>query len=289
MLTRQIPITTYAIPFFVAAIALELVVLARARTPVRGYRTRDTLASLSMGGLSLLVGLGLAALSVPIALFAWHHRLFDLGTGAVAWAVALVAWDLAYYWNHRAGHRVRLLWANHVQHHSSRRYNLSTALRQPVTSVNELLFFPTLCLLGLQPWLVFAAGGINLLYQFWIHTEAVDRLPRPFEYVLNTPSHHRVHHGSNPRYLDRNYGGILIVWDRLFGTFEPESAGEPVVYGLTKDISTYNPLRIATHEYAALVRDVAATRGLWRRAGRLVRPPGWAPAGAAAEAAEVAA
>jgi sterol desaturase/sphingolipid hydroxylase (fatty acid hydroxylase superfamily) len=278
VLTRQLPITTDAIPFFIAAIVLELVLLARSRRPVAGYRLSDTLASLSMGALSLGVGVGLALLAVPISLVAWHHRLFDLGTGAVAWVVAMVAWDFSYYWNHRAGHRVRLLWANHVQHHSSTRYNLSTALRQPVTSVNELLFFPTLCLLGLQPWLVFAAGGINLLYQFWIHTEAIDRLPRPVEYVLNTPSHHRVHHGSNRRYLDRNYGGILIVWDRLFGTFEPESADEPVVYGLTKNIATYNPLRVAGHEYAALARDVAATPGLGRRVARLLRPPGWSPA-----------
>ena len=282
MLTRHIPITTYAIPFYALAIAVELMALGRARAGARSravrYRTPDTLASLSMGVGTLVVGLAIAAVDVPISLFAWHHRLLDLGTGALGWAAALVAWDFSYYWNHRAGHRIRILWANHVQHHSSRHYNLSTALRQPVTSFNEWLFFPTLCLFGIEPWLVFAAGGINLVYQFWIHTEAIDHLPRPIELVFNTPSHHRVHHGSNRRYLDRNYGGILIIWDRLFHTFEAEAADEPVVYGLTSNIATFNPLRIATHEYAALARDVARTTGWWRAAQRLVRPPGWEPA-----------
>ncbi|MDA8341001.1 MAG: sterol desaturase family protein [Actinomycetota bacterium] len=284
MLTRHIPITMYAIPFYAVAIAVELATLGRARRGARsgsrarpvGYRPADTAASLSMGVGSLVVGLAIAAVDVPISLLAWHHRLVDLGTGAVGWATALVAWDFSYYWNHRAGHRIRLLWANHVQHHSSRHYNLSTALRQPVTSFNEWLFFPTLCLFGLQPWLVFAAGGINLVYQFWIHTEAIGHLPRPVEAVLNTPSHHRVHHGANRRYLDRNYGGILIVWDRLFGTFEAER--EPVVYGLTTNIATFNPLRIATHEYASLARDMARTPNRWLAVQRLVRPPGWEPA-----------
>ncbi len=281
-MTDHPPILIVAIPFFVLSLLGELWFLrSRARQRgLAGFERRDTTASLAMGGLSLLTGLIVIAGSVPIASFAWEHRVVDLGEGWVAWVVALVAWDLAYYWAHRSQHRIRFFWANHVQHHSSRHYNLSTALRQPVTNWHEWIFFPVLAVLGVPPWMVFAAGSINLLYQFWIHTEAIDRLPRWFEYVFNTPSHHRAHHGSQPQYLDRNYAGILIIWDRLFATFEPE--GERVVYGLTHDIDTFNPLRIATHEYAAIARDVRDAPSLRARLGHLVMPPGWAPATAAA-------
>ena len=158
-------------------------------------------------------------------------------------------------------HSSRYMWAIHVVHHSSEHYNLSTALRQPVAEAfGTFVPFGSLCLLGIRPGLVETARGVNLLYQYWIHTETVGRLGRAEE-VLNTPSHHRVHHGSNRRYLDRNHGSILILWDRLFGTFEPE--GERVVYGLTKNIDTFQPGRIATHEYAAMLRDVAGSTS-WR-------------------------
>jgi sterol desaturase/sphingolipid hydroxylase (fatty acid hydroxylase superfamily) len=194
----------------------------------------------------------------------------------VAWLVALLGVDLAYYWYHRSHHEVRLLWASHVVHHSSRRYNLAVALRQPWIVFTTLPFLAPLALLGVPHELIAASWAINLLYQFWIHTELIDRMPRWFEAVFNTPSHHRVHHGKNPQYLDRNYAGVLMVWDRWFGTFEPEV--EPVVFGLTKDITTHNPFKIATHELAAIARDVRASR-TWRdRAGRVFRGPGWQPA-----------
>ncbi len=278
MLRSQPPVTLWAVPFFAGSIALEIFLLGRTRRAgrVKGYEWRDAMASISMGIVSLVVGIGLAAAGLALSLVAWRFRVGDLGTGVTAWVVALVAWDFSYYWNHRAGHRIRLLWANHVQHHSSERYNLSTALRQPVTSVNELAFFPVLCVFGLRPPIVFVAGGINLVYQFWIHTEAVGRLPRPVEFVFNSPSHHRVHHGSNREYLDRNYGGILILWDRLFQTFEAEVA--PVRYGLVHDIKTTNLLVIAGHEYLALTRAVKATPGIGGKVLRLVMPPGWEPA-----------
>ena len=170
----------------------------------------------------------------------WKRRVVrDLGAGPVALAAAVVGWDFLYYWTHRWEHEIRFFWAGHVNHHSSERYNLSTALRQPWTPLLTVVTFPLLALVGVAPWMIFTAGGLNLLYQFWIHTEAIDRLPDWYEAVLNTPSHHRVHHGSNAQYLDRNHGGILIVWDRLFGTFERE--GERVRYGLTKDIESFNP------------------------------------------------
>jgi sterol desaturase/sphingolipid hydroxylase (fatty acid hydroxylase superfamily) len=197
----------------------------------------------------------------------------DLGAGWAGWVVVLVGWDFAYYWNHRVEHENRLLWACHVNHHSSRYYNLSTALRQPWTPFAGLVFFPPLALLGIQPWMIMVSGGINLIYQYWIHTEAIDRMPAWFEAIFNTPSHHRVHHGSNPEYLDKNYGGILIVWDRLFRSFEPERAR--VVYGLTKNIDTFNLWTIAFHEYAAIGRDLRAARSMRDRMGILVHGPQW--------------
>ena len=206
----------------------------------------------------------------------WDRRLVgDLGRGPLAWGVAMVGWDFIYYWNHRLMHEVRALWAIHVVHHSSERYNLSTALRQPVADVLGVLVpYGALCLLGVRPELVAGARAWNLLYQYWVHTEVVGRLG-PVEEVLNTASLHRVHHGANRRYLDRNHGGILIVWDRLFGTHEREDPAEPVVYGLTTNIATFNPARVASHEYAAMLGDVArATR--WRdRLGHVARRPGW--------------
>lgn len=271
--------TLYAVPLFLAALLLEPWLLRRAAA--RGARVlgyvdrRDTRASLAMGVGSIVFVTLINGTVYLLAKLLWEHRLTDLGTGFVGWAVALVGWDFAYYWHHRWEHEVRLFWANHVNHHSSRYFNFSTALRQPWTPVLGIVLYPPLALLGVQPSLILIAGGLNLIYQFWVHTEAVDKLPAPFELVFNTPSHHRVHHGKNSQYLDKNYGGVLILWDRLFGTFELER--EKVVYGLTKDIETYNPLRIAFHEYAAIGRDVRRARTLREGLGRIVRGPGWRP------------
>jgi sterol desaturase/sphingolipid hydroxylase (fatty acid hydroxylase superfamily) len=171
-------------------------------------------------------------------------------------------------------HEVRTLWAHHVVHHSSERYNLSTALRQPVVEPFAVFLpYGVLAWLGVRPALIEDARGINLLYQYWIHTDTIRRLGRAEE-ILNTPSHHRVHHGSNAKYIDRNHGSILIIWDRLFGTFQREE--EPVDYGLTKNIDSYNPIKIAFHEYGDIVRDVAASE-TWRdRLSFVFRGPGWA-------------
>jgi sterol desaturase/sphingolipid hydroxylase (fatty acid hydroxylase superfamily) len=268
-------LTVLAIPLFLAALALEMV-LAHRRAR-RLHEARDTAASLVMGIGSLVVGaLWKGALFATLA--ALHrHRLFDLGTGAAVFVLALLADDFAYYWFHRLHHEVRGLWASHVPHHSSRRYNLATALRQSWTPMTALPFYAPLALLGFSPLLLATVHGLNLLYQFWIHTELIDRLPRPIEWFFNTPSHHRVHHGANPRYLDRNYGGILIVWDRLFGSFEPE--GEPVRFGLTHDLGSHHPLRIAFHEWLAIARDVRRAPSLGAALGFVLAPPGWQPGG----------
>ncbi len=198
----------------------------------------------------------------------------DRGGGPLAWAAAIVGWDFIYYWNHRMMHEVRGMWAIHVVHHSSERYNLSTALRQPVADVLGVWVpYGLLARVGIRPALISQARGINLLYQYWIHTDVI-RSIGVAEEVLNTPSHHRVHHGSNQKYLDRNHGSILIVWDRLFGTFQPEE--EAVVYGLTKNIDTYNPVRVAGHEYADIARDIADSTTWHDRLSFVLRGPGWA-------------
>jgi sterol desaturase/sphingolipid hydroxylase (fatty acid hydroxylase superfamily) len=267
----------YAIPLFVGLLVLEIVSYRfLPDDDERGYELRDTATSLSMGLGSLIVGapwklVVLVASAGVYQLAPWHVPM-----GAWwAWVLLLVADDLAYYWFHRSHHEVRVLWASHVVHHSSQFYNLSTALRQSWTPMTSMPFWLPLALLGFPPWAILTQQAISLLYQFFLHTERIDKLWRPVEWVFNTPSHHRVHHAVNPAYLDRNYGGILIVWDRLFGSFEPE--GERSVYGLTKNIATYNPVRVAFGEFGALARDVRSA-GTWRdRLGYTFRRPGWRP------------
>ena len=204
----------------------------------------------------------------------WDRRLTDLGTGVAGWATALVGWDLIYYWNHRFMHESRFMWAIHVPHHSSERYNLSVALRQPVADgLGTFVPYGLLSFLGVRPSMIETARSVNLLYQYWVHTETIPKLGR-FEAQMNTPSHHRVHHGSNPQYLDRNHGGILISWDKAFGTFEPED--EKVVYGLTKNLHTFSPLSIIFREYGDIVRDVFRAKGWRNRLSFVFRGPGWA-------------
>lgn len=198
----------------------------------------------------------------------------DLGSGTLAYVVAVLGWDFIYYWNHRLSHEVRWLWAVHSVHHSSERYNLSTALRQPWGEALTLFVpYSVLASIGVRPRVLADARAINLIYQFWVHTEAIDKLG-PFERIFNTPSHHRAHHGSNAEYLDQNHGSILIVWDKLFGTFEPEDAR--VIYGLTKNIDTFNPVRVFGTEWIAIARDVAASESWRERWSFLLRGPGWA-------------
>ncbi len=236
-----------------------------------------------------VTGVGAVAAGGVAAASAWSwftapDRMFarrvvpDLGTGPVAFAAAMVGWDFIYYWNHRLMHECRALWAIHVVHHSSERYNLSTALRQPVADAVGM-FVPVglLGLVGIRPSMIASARAWNLIYQYWIHTDVIDRIG-PAEHVLNSPSLHRVHHGSNQRYLDRNHAGILIIWDRLFGTHQVEDPAEPVVFGLTTNIHTFNPAAVATHEHRAMLADVASAT-TWRdRLGHVVRHPGWTPA-----------
>ena len=268
----------YAVPVFVLVLILEAVSYRfLPDDDERGFEVRDTATSLSMGIGSLVVGLPWKAVVLVAYAGLYTVAPWQLPVDAWwVWVALFLADDVAYYWFHRLHHEMRVLWASHVVHHSSQFYNFSTALRQSWTPMTSLPFWLPLALLGFPPWMILLQQAISLIYQFFLHTERVDRLWRPIEWVFNTPSHHRVHHASNAGYLDRNYAGILIVWDRLFGSFQAE--GERPVYGLTKNISTYNPVRVAFGEYAALWQDVRGATSWRHRVGYLVRHPGWAPA-----------
>lgn len=268
----------WAVPVFTLLLVAEyLWFRLRAPATVRGYETTDTLASLAMGLGNLLTATvwKVAALGLLFAAYQW--RVFTVPLEAWwAWVLLVLGDDFTYYWFHRFGHRVRLGWAAHVNHHSSGYYNLSTALRQSWTGpLLKVWFYLPLALLGFHPLMIVTAQGISLIYQYWIHTEAIDRLPRPVEAIMNTPSHHRVHHGSNPAYLDSNYGGIFIVWDRLFGTFIPER--EPVNFGLTTPLESRNPVVIAFHEWVFMLSRAWRARGWKNKLAYIFRSPDWRP------------
>ncbi|WP_329561699.1 sterol desaturase family protein [Streptomyces uncialis] len=269
-------VVLWSIPAFVLLTVVEIVSYRlHPDEDAAGYGTKDTATSVTMGVGS--IGFDLLWKIPVVAIWTALYELTPLRVPVLWWTIPLMllAQDFFYYWSHRGHHVVRVLWACHVVHHSSRRFNLSTALRQPWTSLTVWPFYLPLILCGVHPAALAFCSSVNLIYQFWVHTERVGKLPRAVEYVLNTPSHHRVHHASQGGYLDRNFGGILIVWDRLFGSFAPET--ERPVYGLTKNITTHNPLRVATHEYAAITRDLRAARSWGDRAGHLLRGPGWQP------------
>ncbi len=263
----------YAIPGFVLLLVIEAVLAARMRMDL--YELPDTAASITMGLGMLLIGL---ATKPPIfLLYTFLHKfaIFHLGYAWWVWILAFFADEFSYYWFHRTSHECRLFWASHVVHHSSQRYNLGTALRQSWTgSITGWVFWLWMPFVGFTPVMVMTMQAVSLIYQYWIHTELI-RSTGPLEGVLNTPSHHRAHHGSNPRYIDRNHGGTLIIWDRLFGTFEPET--EQARYGLTTNIATYNPFRIAFHEWADIARDVRHAHTWQQRWKYVFGAPGWKP------------
>ncbi len=264
----------YAIPGFIILVVLEML-WARKNAPEK-YEPRDTLTSLALGTGSQVAGLLTGGLVAVAALWLYEHRLFDIGFAWWAFVLCFVLDDFAYYWFHRTAHRVRWFWASHVNHHSSQHYNLSTALRQTWTGFFALsfIFRIPLALVGFHPGMILFCGAINLIYQFWIHTEAIGRMPRWFEYVMNTPSHHRVHHATNPRYLDANYAGTFIVWDRMFGTFTAEVDGERIRYGIVKQLGTFNLLYSVFHEWIGIAKDLWSAP--WRhKLGYIWRPPGW--------------
>ena len=272
---------TWAIPIFVITILLEIALgrLGKARA---AYEAKDTATSLGMGLGSTIIGTLTGAAIFSVSLWVYQYRLFDIGMTAIwAWVAIFFLEDLTYYWFHRIAHERRFWWASHVNHHSSQHYNLATALRQTWTggvAGTWALWLP-LSLIGFPPAMIAIQKGISLVYQYWIHTEAIRRMPRWFEAVFNTPSHHRVHHARNARYLDANYAGILIIWDRLFGTFIPEDEKEPPRYGLVHNLGDFNILRVAFHEWIGIGKDLMTARSPREVVGYLFGPPGWTPDG----------
>jgi alkylglycerol monooxygenase len=279
-----------AAPFFIVAIAVELA-FDRARCRDL-YRRNDALNSLSLGMLSSTTGYFTRLLSLLIwGLVLENFALFDMpvtwfdwsARGITLWLVAAIGWDFCYYWFHRCSHEVSILWAAHAVHHQSEDYNLSTALRQTSTGfLFGWIFYLPLFVLGFPLQILLAVGASNLIYQFWVHTQFVRRLGM-LDYLLVTPSNHRVHHAQNARYIDKNYGGVLIVWDRLFGTFEDECEDEPVVFGVRKPLANLNPLWANLQVYDYLLFDAIRTRSWRDKLGIWFRRTGWRPPDVAAE------
>ncbi|MEP1470047.1 MAG: sterol desaturase family protein [Halieaceae bacterium] len=265
-----------ALPLFLLAAAIEAGMSARRN--LAWYEWHDFLGSMGVMFITVLVDIvpKIAGVLAMFALYDISPLKGVIGRQWWCWLLLFFLDDFIYYWFHRANHEVRLMWAGHVNHHSSRFMNYGTALRQGVGErVYKYFFWLPLPLLGFDPVMVVTMMSISLFYQFWIHTRAVRKLHPIIEFVFNTPSHHRVHHASNIRYLDCNHGGTLIVWDRLFGTFSEELADEPVVYGLTKNIETYNPVRIVAIEYQSIAYDLQRATRWADKLGYLLNAPGW--------------
>ncbi len=272
-----------AIPFFILAMALEYVygLLAKKQT----YRLNDTVNSLQLGVLSRLVDilkLGFAGV-VFGALVKWMGLPQWSMESAWQWVAAFVAYDFCYYWKHRFGHEWRIMWASHVAHHQSEEFNLSTALRQTGTDYIGFVFYIPLFLAGVPAAVVVTVGSLNLIYQFWVHTEHIRRLG-PLEWILVTPSNHRVHHARNPEYLDKNYGGVFILWDRMFGTFKDEMPEVPCEYGITTGLKSWNPLWANLHFWHDTARLAWRTRSWVDKLRIWFMPPAWVPADLAGDA-----
>ena len=271
----------YAIPFFVLSVAVEIWLYVKRRASGKGYALKDTATSLLLGTGSQISGFLTAGLMYGIVITVHSYAPFDFASNSGSWAwylwpICFVLDDLAYYVFHRSAHRVRWFWAAHVTHHGSQHYNLSTALRQSWTGFIALGFLSRLPLfwIGFPIEMVFFCGALNLIYQFWFHTEAIDKMPRWFEAIFNTPSHHRVHHATNARYLDANYAGVFIIWDKMFGTFVAEDNQDKIEYGLVKNLGSYNLIWAAFHEWVGIAQDMWAAP--WRhKLGYLLREPGW--------------
>jgi sterol desaturase/sphingolipid hydroxylase (fatty acid hydroxylase superfamily) len=276
---------TFAAPFFILSIGIELAALYRLDhddgpdrvQPPRGYEVKDARTSILMGLGSVAfltlfkVATFFAFVAVSVYLAPWH-----LPTDTWwYWVLLMLTLDVAFYWHHRFVHRVRIGWAAHQAHHSSEYFNFGTALRQKWNPWTEAIFWLPLPLLGFAPWTLYVAFGFNLIYQFFTHTEVIGTMWRPIEFVMNTPSHHRVHHGSDPIYLDKNYAGIFIIWDRMFGTFQAEI--HRPTYGLTKPVNTYNLLTLQYGDYLQMIRDVRGATALRHKLGYVFGPPGWEP------------
>ena len=267
--------TLFFIPFFLAAVVVEMIAVRVFRAS-GDVDVKDDGVSVFLGLMSSVANGAAAVLTITALYWAAQYQLFDIPMTFAMLAFCFVLDDLRFYLHHRIAHRVRWVWAMHFVHHSSNRFSLAVALRQPWTkhfSGTMMLKVP-LVMLGFDPLMVIFCGAVNAIYQFFLHTQTIGKLPAWFEYIFNTPSHHRVHHGRNPQYLDANYAGTLIIWDRMFGSFAAEE--EKVDFGLVSPLTTLNPLRILFTEYLATFRD-ALQYGITvkQRIAYILAPPGW--------------
>jgi len=282
-----LPQAHWILPVFALLIALEVLWYRRAN---RHYPWAESLTSLGIWVGRIFIGIAGAALIGLVYDAVWRATPLRIPMDNVwSWALLFVGVEFFYYWFHRCSHEIRWIWATHAVHHSAEQIHLIAAYRLGWTATisGGWIFYLPLILAGFHPGAVVLMIGINLTYQFWLHTEAIRRLPRWFEYVFNTPSHHRVHHAVNPQYLDTNYGGVVILFDRWFGTFAPENEAEPCKYGLVDPIKSRNPFVIAFREWVRLARDIWTARG-WRAGlGHAFGRPGWRPNGAGHTTAEI--
>ncbi|MCJ8169558.1 sterol desaturase family protein [Atopomonas sediminilitoris] len=272
----------FAVPFFLLLILLELA--ADWHTGKRHYRLSDSINSLSAGVLSRAVGILTKLFTVGIYWAIYEHSAwFELSASSVwVFVFAFVAYDFCYYWNHRLGHEVNVLWAAHSVHHQSEDYNLITALRQTSTGwIFGWVFYVPMAVLGVPPELFITVAALNLIYQYWVHTQHIGKLGW-FETYFVTPSNHRVHHAQNEVYIDRNYGGVFILWDRLFGTFHEELEHEPVIFGVTTPLASWNPLWANAQFYVQLWRDAVRAERWQDKLSIWFRRTGWRPADVAA-------
>lgn len=264
-----------AIPVFFLLIGVELLVDKINHTGY--YRLNDSISNLNAGITDQVVDVFSKTIVVGIYVFIYEHlRFTTIHQNAFVWILLFIGVDFFYYWFHRYAHEINFLWGGHVVHHQSEEYNLSVALRQGAfQKFGSFAFYLPLAFIGFDPIMFIVISQLQTLYQFWIHTKTIKKLPAPLEFLLNTPSHHRVHHGRNPKYIDRNHGGTLIIWDRLFGTFQKEE--EEVVYGITKALNSWNPLRAQLDFWKELWGQIASAKKRSDKINLLVKPPGWRP------------
>ena len=246
------PIIVYAVPVMLFFVGLEFA--------IRSYQNRNNYIGLDFLS-SALIGVGnlLTSAVFKLGMFAtvwffyYYLSPFNIPNTWWSYILCLVALDLARYWAHRIAHEKRFLWATHVTHHSSENYNFAVSFRLSWVQHIKVIFFLPVAMMGFDPFVFFVCHQIEVLYQFWIHTELINRFPKPIEYIFTTPSHHRVHHATNAKYIDKNYGSTFIIWDRIFGTFQPEE--EKAIYGITKPVNSYNPVYLVFHEWMDIFRD----------------------------------
>ena len=265
----------YAVPGFFLLIFLEM--LFNRLRGTQFYRLNDALTSLTTGAIDQLVSVSKALIpfTIYIVFFQWL-AIFQLGSNLMVWLLAFVLYDFCYYWNHRFGHEMNILWASHVVHHSSEEYNLTTALRQTGTGFLSFVFYLPLAILGFEPHMILTVGALNLIYQFWVHTQFVGKLGW-YERYFVTPSNHRGHHAQNTIYIDKNYGGVFILWDRLFGTYQAEDEKDKPIFGIRGAVQSWNPLWVNAQIYAQLFSDAWRTKNYWHKLTIWFRRTGWRP------------